>query len=75
MTESEKYRLEATLQPYRDMDWKTLMAINPQAGDTKLNIALAFRELAENAKNINNLNISPNLLDSLIDESEEQQQM
>jgi len=57
------------------MDWKTLMAINPQSSNPKQNIALAFRELAENAQNINTLNITPNLLDSLIDESEEQQQM
>jgi len=70
--DAEKYRLEATLQPYREMDWKTLMAINPKGNDAKLNIALAFRELAENAQNINNLNITPNLLNSLIDESEEQ---
>ena len=58
------------------MDWKTLMAINPQANSTKLNVALAFRELAENAQNIQNLNITPNLLDSLIEEAEiPQQQM
>lgn len=73
--DAEKYRLEATLQPYREMDWKTLMAINPKGNEAKLNIALAFRELAENAQNINNLNITPNLLDSLIDESEEQVQI
>lgn len=73
--DAEKYRLEATLQPYRDMDWKTLMAINPHGGSPKLNIALAFRELAENAKNINNLNITPDLLDSLINGSEEQAQI
>ncbi len=68
--DTEKYRLEATLKPYKEMDWKTLMAINPQGSNAKLNIALGFRELAENAKNIQNLNITPNLLDSLIEESE-----
>ena len=73
--DSEKYRLEATLKPYKEMDWKTLLAINPQGGSPKLNIALAFRELAENAQNINNLNITPDLLDSLISEPEEQTQM
>ena len=70
--DSEKYRLEATLQPYKEMDWKTLLAINPQGGSPKLNIALAFRELAENAQNINNLNITPDLLDSLISEEQAQ---
>jgi len=34
--------------------------------DPKFNIALAFRELAENAEKIGNLNITPNLLDSLL---------
>jgi len=34
-------------------------------GDPKLNIALAFRELAENATKIGELNISPDLLASL----------
>ncbi|OQY04396.1 MAG: membrane protease subunit, stomatin/prohibitin [Bacteroidetes bacterium 4572_117] len=72
--DAEKYRLEATLLPYKEMDWKTLMAINPGGGNPKLNIALAFRELAENAQNINNLNITPNLLDSLIEDPEGQRQ-
>ncbi|RLD80932.1 MAG: membrane protease subunit, stomatin/prohibitin, partial [Bacteroidetes bacterium] len=56
----------------KEMDWKTLLAINPQGGSPKLNIALAFRELAENAQNINNLNITPDLLDSLISEEQAQ---
>ncbi|MBN1251875.1 MAG: hypothetical protein JXR51_10545 [Bacteroidales bacterium] len=72
--DSEKYRLESTLLPYKEMDWKTLMAINPSSHSAKLNIALAFRELAENAQNIRNLNITPNLLNSLIEESDVQQQ-
>jgi len=72
--DSEKYRLEATLIPYKEMDWKTLMAINSQGNSAKLNVAIAFRELAENAENIKNLNISPNLLNSLIEEAEVPQQ-
>ena len=39
--------------------------------DLKFNISLAFRELAENAGKIGNLNISPDLLDSLLKESKE----
>jgi SPFH domain / Band 7 family len=60
------YALSVSLQPYEKMDWKTLMAIGKNGGDPKLNIALAFRELAENAQKISNLNISPDLLDNLI---------
>jgi hypothetical protein len=36
--------------------------------DPKFNIALAFRQLAENADKIGNLNISPELLESILNE-------
>lgn len=71
-TENEKaeadtrgYAIEQTLKPYRDLDWKTLTALNSNA-DPRLNIALAFRQLAENADKIGHLNISPDLLDSIL---------
>ena len=66
--ETQCYVIETTLKPYKDMDSKTLTALqnNP---DPKLNISLAFREMAENAGKIGNLNISPELLDSLLNEN------
>jgi hypothetical protein len=64
------YKLDVTLKPYKDMDWKTLLAIGKGGADPKANIALAFRELAENAQKIGNLNISPDLLQNLIQENE-----
>jgi regulator of protease activity HflC (stomatin/prohibitin superfamily) len=67
----QKYTIASNLEPYKNLDWKTIMAINSKGDSPKLNIALAFRELAENAQNIKNLNISPDLLDSLI-QGEEQ---
>ena len=63
--DAKKYSLEAGIEPFKNLDWKTIMAINSR-GDAKENIALAFRELAENAESIQNLNISPDLLNSLI---------
>lgn len=60
------YGLEAMLKPVRDVDWKTLMALSGAAGDPRANIAIAFRELAENADKIGELNISPDLLRSLL---------
>ena len=42
------------------------MAIAPGGGDAKTMIALAFRELAENASKIGELNISPDLLGKLL---------
>ncbi|MEP2968713.1 SPFH domain-containing protein, partial [Nonlabens ulvanivorans] len=63
--ETKGYVLETTLKPYHDMDWKTLTALNNNS-DPRFNISLAFRELADNAGKIGNLNISPDLLDSIL---------
>ncbi len=63
--ETQGYVMETTLKPFRDIDWKTLTALNNNP-DPRFNIALAFRELAENAGKIGNLNISPELLDSIL---------
>jgi regulator of protease activity HflC (stomatin/prohibitin superfamily) len=63
--ETQGYVIETTLKPYKDMDWKTLTALNNNP-DPRFNIALAFRQLAENAGKIGNLNISPELLDSIL---------
>jgi regulator of protease activity HflC (stomatin/prohibitin superfamily) len=62
----KEYVLNANLKPYKEMNWKTLMAISNTGNDPSNNIALAFRELAENADKIGNLNISPELLDSIV---------
>ena len=63
LADAKAYEIAATLKPYRDMDWKVLTAMGE--GGAKDNIAIAFRELAENAENIQNLNITPDLLQSL----------
>ncbi len=64
--DTQGYVLETTLKPYKELDWKLLTALNNNT-DPRLNISLAFRELAENADKIGNLNISPDLLDSILD--------
>lgn len=64
--DSRAYALEATLKPIRTMDWRTLMAVAAGGGDPRAMIAVAFRELAENASKIGELNITPDLLNSLI---------
>lgn len=71
--ETQGYVIETTLKPYRDIDWKTLTALNNNP-DPKFNISLAFRELAENADKIGNLNISPELLDSLLNDKGDNRQ-
>ncbi len=60
------YALRTTLEPLRTMDWRTLMTVSAAGADPKLMIALAFRELAENAAKIGELNVTPDLLRSLL---------
>lgn len=64
MADTEKYKLEAKLYPYKELDWKLISALGRNSAEN--DIAIAFRELAENAQNIQNLNISPDLLQSLV---------
>jgi hypothetical protein len=64
--DTRAYALRATLEPVRELDWRTLMALGAAGTDPKLMIALAFRELAENAAKIGEVNVSPDLLRSLL---------
>jgi hypothetical protein len=64
--DSRAYALSATLQPVRDVDWRTLLAVSAGGTDPKLMIALAFREMAENAGKIGTLTVTPDLLSQLI---------
>jgi len=68
--ETQGFVTETTLKPYKDIDWKILTALNNNP-DPKFNISLAFRQLAENAEKIGNLNISPDLLESLLNDKQE----
>lgn len=63
--EAQGYQLEVRLKPYKEMDWRLLTALTGSL-DPRNNIALAFRELAENAGKIGNLNITPDLLENLL---------
>jgi hypothetical protein len=58
--------LRAMLDPVKDVDWRTLMAAQSGGLDARQLIALAFRDLADKAESIGNLNISPELLTSLL---------
>jgi SPFH domain / Band 7 family len=64
--DSRAYVLSETLKPLRDLDWKKLMMLNGKGVDPKAMIALAFQEMADNAQKIGELNVSPDLLKSLI---------
>jgi regulator of protease activity HflC (stomatin/prohibitin superfamily) len=66
--ETQGYVIETSLKPYRDMDWKVLTALTGNA-DPQYTIALAFRQIAENAEKIGTLNITPDLLDSILNKA------
>jgi hypothetical protein len=58
--------LRAILDPMKEVDWRTLMAAQGDGLDARKLIALAFRDLADKADSIGNLNISPDLLSALL---------
>jgi regulator of protease activity HflC (stomatin/prohibitin superfamily) len=64
--DSRGYALEATLKPVRDMDWRTLTTVFAPGMDSRTLIASAFQDLANNAQKIGELNISPDLLNTLL---------
>jgi regulator of protease activity HflC (stomatin/prohibitin superfamily) len=68
--DAKSYDIASQIKPYKDLDWKTIMALSGNTG-AKDNIAIAFRELAENAQKIGTLNITPDLLQNM---TEQQQQ-
>jgi len=65
--DAKAYGLNAMLTPIRGVDWRTLTALSAGKLDPKLSIAMAFRDLAENASKIGTLNITPDLLSALVD--------
>lgn len=68
--DAQGYVIETTIRPYKEIDWKILTALNNNT-DPRFNISLAFRQLAENADKIGNLNISPDLLDSILNDKKQ----
>ncbi len=64
--DARAHALQATLEPLKNIDWRTLLAANSGRDDTGRVIAMAFQELASNSGKIGELNISPDLLRSLI---------
>lgn len=64
--DAKGYELDAIMKTYKDIDWRILNALNTDGASARNNIALAFRELATNPSKIGNLNISPDLINSLL---------
>lgn len=64
--DAQAYAVKATLEPLMALDPKALQVLAARGIDPRLMIAMAFQEIAANASKVGNLNISPELLDSLM---------
>jgi hypothetical protein len=68
--DAEAYAIEATLRPLAELDSSLIQALAIQTGEPRLAVSMAIKELARNASKIGQLNISPDLLESLMDEKQ-----
>jgi hypothetical protein len=68
--EARAAALQAILGPVRDVDWRTLMAMQGADQSSTL-ISSAFEQLAAKAEQIGQLNITPDLLRSLLERPEQ----
>jgi regulator of protease activity HflC (stomatin/prohibitin superfamily) len=64
--DTRAYALKAVMEPIQGMDWRLLMTLQSEGGNPANTIAMAFQELAANAQKIGELNMSPDLLRSLV---------
>jgi hypothetical protein len=64
--DAEAYAVSATLKPLAALDPKSLQVMAARSVDPRLMVAMAFQEIAANATKVGNLNISPELLETLL---------
>jgi hypothetical protein len=64
--DAQAYTVKATLEPLTALDPKSLQVLAARSVDPRLLVAMAFQEIAANATKVGNLNISPELLQSLL---------
>jgi hypothetical protein len=64
--DAEAYAVKAAIDPLAALDPKALQVLASRGMDPRLLVAMAFQEIATNAAKVGNLNISPDLLDTLL---------
>jgi SPFH domain / Band 7 family len=64
--DAQAYAVEATLKPLTALDPKSLQVLAARSVDPRLLVAMAFQDIAANAAKVGNLNISPDLLQTLL---------
>ncbi len=63
------YAIEASLRPLRELDDDTRELLAMQSAEPRLMISKALKEIAQNAGKIGQLNISPDLIETLMKKS------
>lgn len=64
--DAQAYAVKASLGPLAELDPKALQVLASASADPRQTVALAFQEIAANASKVGTLNISPELLESLL---------
>jgi hypothetical protein len=64
--DAQAYSVAASLRPLQEMDEKVLQLLAVHSADPRLMVSMAMKEIAQNAGKIGTLNISPDLLETLI---------
>jgi hypothetical protein len=64
--DAQAYAVDATLKPLAALDPKALQVLAARSVDPRLLVAMAFQDIAANAAKVGNLNISPDLLETLL---------
>jgi hypothetical protein len=62
------YGIATSLQPLRELEPAILQLLAVQSADPRLMVSMAMKEIAQNAAKIGQLNISPDLLETLLQE-------
>ena len=70
--DAQAYDIAATLKPFSGLDPKALQVLALRSIDPRLMVAMAFQEIAANATKVGNLNISPDLLETLLHKNGEE---
>ncbi len=67
LADSKAYALDATMRPLKGADWRTVLAVMGGGQlDPNVLMAMAFKEMAENAGKIGELNVNPDFLKTMI---------
>jgi hypothetical protein len=64
--DAHSYAIEASLRPLQQLDAASLQLLAMQSAEPRLMISMAMKEIAQNAAKIGQLNISPDLLETLL---------